>query len=81
MLCLRGDNARIDKSLQVKNAGGVGMILYNPTDAQDLDTDTHWVPTAHVNFTDGKRVKDAIARGPVTASLTAGQGRPDTRSA
>ena len=29
VLCLRGDNARIDKSLQVKNAGGVGMILYN----------------------------------------------------
>ena len=20
------------------------MILYNPTDAQDIDTDTHWVP-------------------------------------
>ena len=54
------------------------MILYNPTDAQDLDTDTHWVPSAHVNFTDGKRVKDAIARGPITASLTAGQGRRRT---
>jgi subtilisin family serine protease len=77
VLCLRGDNARIDKSLQVKNAGGVGMILYNPTDAQDLDTDTHWVPTAHVNFTDGKRVKDAIARGPVTAALTQGKAAPD----
>ena len=80
VLCLRGDNARIDKSLQVKNAGGVGMILYNPTDAQDLDTDTHWVPTAHVNFTDGKRVKDAIARGPVTASLTQGKAGPDKRT-
>jgi subtilisin family serine protease len=76
VLCLRGDNARIDKSLQVSNAGGVGMILYNPTDAQDLDTDTHWVPTAHVNFTDGKRVKDAIARGPVTAALTQGKAEP-----
>ena len=77
VLCLRGDNARIDKSLQVTSAGGVGMILYNPTDAQDLDTDTHWVPTAHVNFTDGKRVKDAIARGPVTAALTQGKAAPD----
>ncbi len=77
VLCLRGDNARIDKSLQVSSAGGVGVILYNPSDAQDLDTDTHWVPTAHVNFTDGKRVKDAIARGPVTASLTQGKAAPD----
>jgi subtilisin family serine protease len=76
VLCLRGDNARIDKSLQVSKAGGVGMILYNPTDAQDLDTDTHWVPSAHVTFTDGKRVKDAIARGPVTASLTQGKAEP-----
>ena len=78
VLCLRGDNARIDKSLQVKNAGGLGMILYNPSDAQDLDTDTHWVPSAHTNFTDGKRIKDAIARGPITAALTQGKAGPDT---
>src|SRR5262245_59343049 len=29
VLCRRGTNARIDKSLAVKQAGGVGMILYN----------------------------------------------------
>ncbi|HWK30301.1 MAG TPA: S8 family serine peptidase [Solirubrobacter sp.] len=73
VLCLRGDNARIDKSLQVRDAGGVGMILYNASDAQDLDTDTHWVPSAHVSFTDGSRVKAALARGPVTAALTQGR--------
>ncbi len=53
-------------------AGGVGMILYNPTDAQETDTDTHWVPTAHVDFTDGWKVKAAIAAGGATASLSAG---------
>ena len=34
-----------------------------------------------MNFTDGKRVKDAIARGPVTASLTQGKAAPGHRSA
>ncbi len=36
------------KSFNVRNGGGVGMILYNPT-PQDLMTDNHWVPTIHVD--------------------------------
>src|SRR4051794_2308253 len=79
VLCLRGNNARVDKSYNVLQAGGKGMILYNPSDAQDLDTDTHWVPSVHVNFTNGKRVKDAIARGAATASLTAGKADPNAQ--
>jgi hypothetical protein len=46
VLCLRGSNARINKSLNVMRAGGLGMILYDASDAQDLDTDTHWVPSS-----------------------------------
>ena len=74
VLCLRGTNDRIEKSQVVKAAGGVGMILYNPSDAQDTDTDTHWVPTVHVNKTDGLKVKQAIAAGTTTATHRGGPG-------
>src|SRR5262249_53858401 len=49
VLCKRGSNARIDKSLAVKEAGGVGMVLYNASDAQEFDADFHFVPTVHIN--------------------------------
>lgn len=74
VLCLRGVNARVDKSLAVDQAGGLGMILYNPSDAQALVTDTHWVPSVHVNFTDGSAAKAYIASAgaAATAEITAG---------
>src|SRR4030095_11567352 len=40
--------ARIDKSFEVKRAGGVGMILINPTNSS-LNGDFHAVPTVHLN--------------------------------
>ena len=61
VLCLRGTIARVAKSEAVAIAGGVGMILYNPNDAQALVTDNHWVPSVHINFTDGSTIKDYIA--------------------
>jgi subtilisin family serine protease len=61
VLCRRGTNARIDKSLAVKQAGGVGMILYNVSNAQEFDADFHFVPTAHINNTDGLAIKSYIA--------------------
>ena len=80
VLCMRGNNARIDKSANVKAAGGVGMILYNASDAQELDTDTHWVPSAHVTNTDGKKVKAAIAAGNATASISQGRADADNQN-
>ncbi|MGH9272437.1 MAG: S8 family serine peptidase, partial [Ilumatobacteraceae bacterium] len=73
-LCLRGGNARVDKSLAVFNAGGAGMILYNPNDAQALVTDNHWVASTHVDYTSGLAVKAYIASAGAgaTASITAG---------
>lgn len=72
VLCKRGSNARVDKSLAVQEAGGVGMILYNaPGGATDLDADFHYVPTAHVGPTAGLAIKAYIAAGgSPTASLT-----------
>jgi subtilisin family serine protease len=69
VLCKRGSNARVDKSLAVQQAGGVGMILYNaPGGAADLDADFHYVPTAHIGSADGLAIKAYIAG---TASPTA----------
>ncbi len=48
VICTRGVNARIDKSFEVKRAGGVGMILINPTN-NSLNGDYHAVPTVHLN--------------------------------
>jgi subtilisin family serine protease len=73
VLCLRGVNARVQKSQEVAAAGGVGMILYNPSDAQDLDSDNHYVPTIHVTLTNGTAVKNFIAgHTGEMASLTQG---------
>ncbi len=78
VLCLRGVVARVDKSLAVANAGGAGMILYNPNDAQALVTDAHFVPSTHVNFTTGSAVKAYIAAagGAAKATLSTGVAAP-----
>jgi subtilisin family serine protease len=60
VLCRRGAIARADKSLAVYQAGGAGMILYNNTDDDNLFTDNHWVPSVHVNNTDGLAIKAYI---------------------
>jgi subtilisin family serine protease len=74
VLCLRGGNARVDKSLAVAQAGGAGMILYNTDDAMALVTDNHHVASIHVNLTTGLAVKQYIAStASATASLTAGK--------
>lgn len=62
VLCDRGVNARTDKSLEVKQAGGVGMILAN-TSPNSVNADMHWVPTIHV---------DDVARTAILAYINAG---------
>jgi subtilisin family serine protease len=47
VLCDRGTNARVNKSLAVSEAGGVGMVLANVTPSS-LNADFHFVPTVHV---------------------------------
>ena len=61
VLCRRGGNGRVEKSLAVSEAGGVGMILYNTSDSDNLFTDNFWVPSVHVDFTEGSAVKAYIA--------------------
>jgi len=67
VLCDRGVNARVNKSLAAKNAGGIGMILAN-TSPNSLNADFHFVPSVHISDTDRATVKAYIAG---TASPTA----------
>ena len=57
--CDRGGNGRAEKSVEVKRAGGVGMVLTN-TGPGSLNSDFHAVPTVHV---------DVTARAKITAYL------------
>ncbi len=71
VLCKRGVTARADKSLAVYNAGGVGMVLYNANDVDNLFTDNHWVPSVHVDNTPGLAIKSYIASASSpTAAIT-----------
>lgn len=77
VLCKRGAIARVAKSEAVYLAGGAGMILYNSNDAESQVTDTHWVPSVHINNTDGLVIKSyiAAAAAPV-ARINGGEATP-----
>jgi subtilisin family serine protease len=70
----KGSRMRAARSLAVKQAGGVGMILYAETDTDALLSDNHHVPALHVNTTSGLAIKaySAVAGGSATASLSGG---------
>ncbi len=74
VVCDRGGNARVDKSLQVKTAGGVGMILLNITPGT-LDADLHSVPTVHLDDKAAPAVK-AYVSGTANPTATIGPGTP-----
>jgi len=78
VLCKRGAIARVAKSEAVAIAGGVGMILYNASDAQSQVTDNHWVPSVHINNTDGVVIKAYItsAGAAATAEVVGGVYTP-----
>ena len=60
VVCDRGVTARVNKSLAVQQAGGVGMILVN-TSLNSINADFHFVPTVHLQVTD--RAADQGVRG------------------
>lgn len=70
VLCDRGNIARVDKSLAVFMAGGVGSILANPNPGMTLNADSHSVPTVHVDNVSGDAIRDyATAGGTPTAEI------------
>ena len=71
VVCDRGGNNRTSKSLAVKEAGGVGMVLTN-TSVNSLNADIHYVPTVHLAVDDRAAIRAYAATAGATASLTAG---------
>lgn len=72
VVCDRGSIARVDKSLAVAMAGGVGMVLANVAPGS-LNADFHSVPSIHVDVATGDALRDyAIAYGTAGGSLSAG---------
>ena len=69
VLCDRGVIARVDKSLAVEMAGGVGMILAN-VEPSSLNADFHFVPTVHVDEVAGAAIKAYIDADPASATAT-----------
>ena len=68
VVCDRGVIARVNKSLAVQEAGGVGMLLLN-TSPNSLNADFHFVPTVHLQNTDRAAVKAYAATVGPTAAI------------
>jgi subtilisin family serine protease len=68
VVCERGVTARVNKSLAVQEAGGVGMILVNVTPSS-LNADFHFVPTVHLADTDRAPVEAYAATPGATATI------------
>lgn len=66
--CTRGTTARVDKSLAVYEAGGVGMVEID--NGAGLVAEVHSVPTVHVNAADGARIKAYAQSQGAQASMT-----------
>ncbi|KAE8685275.1 Subtilisin-like protease SBT5.3 [Hibiscus syriacus] len=57
LVCLRGQNARVDKGEQAALAGAVGMILANNNlTGNEIIADAHLLPASHINYTNGLAV-------------------------
>ena len=57
MVCLRGDNARVDKGQEAALAGAVGMVLANnDLSGNEIIADPHVFPATHITYSDGLAV-------------------------
>ena len=73
VLCDRGVNGRIEKSLAVKEANGIGMVLVNATSAtESVNADFHFVPSVHVGFAHRPALKAYAATAGATATVAQG---------
>ncbi|XP_052203199.1 subtilisin-like protease SBT5.3 [Diospyros lotus] len=57
LVCLRGDNARVDKGQQAALSGAAGMVLANDKlSGSEIIADSHVLPASQINFSDGVAV-------------------------
>ena len=77
VVCERGTNARVDKSAEVKRAGGTGMVLVNVVPGS-TDLDPHTVPTVHLDAHYHNQVLAYAATPGATATFTPDNSANDT---
>jgi subtilisin family serine protease len=70
VVCERGVTARVDKSVAVLEAGGVGMILVNAS-PNSINADLHFVPTVHIDSGAMGEVRAALKLYAASAGATA----------
>ncbi|KAL7129247.1 hypothetical protein ABFS83_13G052500 [Erythranthe nasuta] len=83
LVCLRGDNARVDKGEQAALCGAVGMVLANnQISGNEILADPHVLPASHINYTDGLALFSYInsTRSPI-AYITKGTTELGTKPA
>jgi hypothetical protein len=69
VVCTRGENARVDKSLAVLQAGGIGMVMAD--NGGGLVSEAHSVPTVHVTAADGAAIKTYAQTQAASAAISA----------
>lgn len=64
VVCDRGIFARVVKGLNVRNAGGGGMVLVNTSaDGASVVADAHELPATHLPYASGAALKQWLASG------------------
>lgn len=74
VVCDRGVNPRVEKSVTVRDAGGVAMVLVN-VEPSSLNADGHVLPTVHLPHTVRAEVRAYVAAAGATARILAGVNR------
>ncbi|KAG5034003.1 hypothetical protein JHK87_008913 [Glycine soja] len=65
VICDRGGNARVEKGLVVKSAGGIGMILSNNEDyGEELVADSYLLPAAALGQKSSNELKKYVFSSP-----------------
>lgn len=71
VVCERGTTPRVNKSLAVKQAGGIGMIMVNTSgDSDDTDSDFHSVPSVHLPLADRAAIEEYAGTDGATATIS-----------
>ena len=64
VVCDRGNNARVDKALNVQAAGGGAMILVNALSNGDEEiADGYAIPGVHISYSEGVTLKSWLTSG------------------
>jgi subtilisin family serine protease len=73
VVCERGGaapaNARVDKSVAVKNAGGVGVVVANVAAGASINADLHSIPAIHVDNVAGAAIAAYAQTTDATATI------------